>query len=108
MTGVDAIGQAQTGTGKTLAFGSVLLSKIKPIDDRFPQAIILSPTRELAMQIHEEMNRIGKYNGSKIVCVFGGSDIEKQTNSLNKKRSRYNCRDSRTCYGFNASKSFKV
>ena len=53
LTGVDAIGQAQTGTGKTLAFGSVLLSKIKPIDDRFPQAIILSPTRELAMQIHE-------------------------------------------------------
>ena len=84
LTGVDAIGQAQTGTGKTLAFGSVLLSKIKPIDDRFPQAIILSPTRELAMQIHEEMNRIGKYNGSKIVCVFGGSDIEKQIRSIKK------------------------
>ena len=84
LTGVDAIGQAQTGTGKTLAFGSVLLSKIKPIDDKFPQAIILSPTRELAMQIHEEMNRIGKYNGSKIVCVFGGSDIEKQIRSIKK------------------------
>ena len=84
LTGVDAIGQAQTGTGKTLAFGSVLLSKIKSINDTLPQAIILSPTRELAMQIYEEMHRIGKYNDSKIVCVFGGSDIEKQIRTIKK------------------------
>lgn len=84
LTGVDVIGQAQTGTGKTLAFGSVLLSKIAPSDDKLPQAIILSPTRELAMQIHEEMNRIGKYNGSKIACVYGGSDIEKQIRTIKK------------------------
>ncbi|MFQ8706774.1 MAG: DEAD/DEAH box helicase [Thomasclavelia sp.] len=84
LTGVDAIGQAQTGTGKTLAFGSVLLSKISPSNDKLPQAIILSPTRELAMQIHEEMNRIGKYNGSKITCVYGGSDIEKQIRTIKK------------------------
>ncbi len=84
LTGVDVIGQAQTGTGKTLAFGSVLLSKINPSNDKLPQAIILSPTRELAMQIHEEMNRIGKYNGSKITCVYGGSDIEKQIRTIKK------------------------
>ena len=84
LTGVDIIGQAQTGTGKTLAFGSVLLSKIEPANDKLPQAIILSPTRELAMQIHEEMNRIGKYNGSKIACVYGGSDIEKQIRTIKK------------------------
>lgn len=84
LTGVDTIGQAQTGTGKTLAFGSVLLSKINPIDSKLPQAIVLSPTRELAMQIHEELNRIGKYNDSKIVCVFGGSDIEKQIRTIKK------------------------
>lgn len=84
MTGVDAIGQAQTGTGKTLAFGSVLLSKIYKSDNKLPQAIILSPTRELAMQIHEEMKRIGKYNDSRITCVFGGSDIEKQIRSIKK------------------------
>lgn len=89
LTGKDAIGQAQTGTGKTLAFGSVLLSKISPNNEKSypgkvktPQAIILSPTRELAMQIHEELNRIGKYNNSKIVCVYGGSDIEKQIRAL--------------------------
>lgn len=82
LTGKDAIGQAQTGTGKTLAFGSVLLSKIHPGKSKTPQAIILSPTRELAMQIHEELYRIGKYNDSKIVCVYGGSDIEKQIRSL--------------------------
>ena len=84
LTGVDAIGQAQTGTGKILAFGSVLLSKIKSINDTLPQAIILSPTRELAMQIYEEMHRIGKYNDSKSVCVFGGSDIEKQIRTIKK------------------------
>ena len=84
LTGVDIIGQAQTGTGKTLAFGSVLLSKIEPANDKLPQAIILSPTRELAMQIHEEMNRIGKYNGSKIACVYAGSDIEKQIRTIKK------------------------
>ena len=59
LTGVDVIGQAQTGTGKTLAFGSVLLSKLKAGNDILPQAIVLSPTRELAMQIHEELGRIG-------------------------------------------------
>ena len=84
LTGVDVIGQAQTGTGKTLAFGSVLLSKITPSQRKLPQAIILSPTRELAMQIHEEMERIGKYNGSRITCVYGGSDIERQIRTIKK------------------------
>ncbi len=82
MEGKDVIGQAQTGTGKTLAFGGALLSKVYPSNNKLPQAIILSPTRELAMQIYEELNRIGKYNGSKITCVFGGSDIEKQIRTL--------------------------
>lgn len=78
----DVIGQAQTGTGKTLAFGSVLLSNIYPTKSKLPKAIVLSPTRELAMQINEEMGRIGKYNGSKIECVYGGSDIERQIRNL--------------------------
>lgn len=82
LSGKDIIGQAQTGTGKTLAFGGGLLSQIKPRKSKLPQAIILSPTRELAMQINEEFNRIGKYNGSRNVCVYGGSDIEKQIRDL--------------------------
>lgn len=82
LRGKDMIGQAQTGTGKTLAFGGGLLSRIYPRKSKLPQALILSPTRELAMQIYEELQRIGKYNGSRMVCVYGGSDIEKQIRSL--------------------------
>ncbi|MFV0395859.1 MAG: DEAD/DEAH box helicase [Coprobacillaceae bacterium] len=84
LTGKDMIGQAQTGTGKTLAFGGGLLSKIYPRKGKLPQALVLSPTRELAMQIYEELGRIGKYNGSRMVCVYGGSDIERQIRNLKK------------------------
>lgn len=84
LTGVDVIGQAQTGTGKTLAFGSVLLSKLKAGNDMLPQAIVLSPTRELAMQIHEELGRIGKFSDCRITCVYGGSEIERQIRNIKK------------------------
>lgn len=84
LEGKDMIGQAQTGTGKTLAFGSVLLSKISKSKDRNVQAIILSPTRELALQIHEELKRIGKFTDLSIVSVFGGSDIERQMRDIKK------------------------
>lgn len=81
MSGTDMIGQAQTGTGKTLAFGSVLLSKIEK-KEKCVQALVLSPTRELAMQIHEELKRIGKLTNLSIVSVFGGSEIEKQIKDI--------------------------
>ena len=80
LTGKDVIGQAQTGTGKTLAFGSVLLSKIQPGERA--QAIILSPTRELALQIYEELTRIGHFTGLRYTCVYGGSNIEKQIRTI--------------------------
>lgn len=83
LEGQDIIGQAQTGTGKTLAFGSVLLSKIQK-EDKKVKALILSPTRELALQIHEELNRIGKYTSLSIVSVYGGSEIEKQIRNIKK------------------------
>ncbi len=83
LEGKDIIGQAQTGTGKTLAFGSVLLSKIEK-HDKQTQALVLSPTRELAMQIHEELNRIGKFTSLSIVSVYGGSEIEKQIRNIKK------------------------
>lgn len=82
LEGRDIIGQAQTGTGKTLAFGSVLLSQINKQDGL--QALILSPTRELALQIDEELKRIGKYTGLSVVSVFGGSEIERQIRALKK------------------------
>ena len=83
LEGKDIIGQAQTGTGKTLAFGSVLLSKIEK-REKHVQALILSPTRELALQIHEELNRIGKYTSLSIVSVYGGSEIERQIRNIKK------------------------
>ncbi len=82
--GRDIIGQAQTGTGKTLAFGGGILSLIHNNNSKNPQAIIISPTRELANQIFEEFERIGKYNNAKATCVFGGSDIERQIRTIKK------------------------
>lgn len=79
----DIIGQAQTGTGKTLAFTSVLLTKIKN-QTKLPQAYILSPTRELSMQIYGELKKIGKFSNLKFVCVYGGSSIEKQIKDIKK------------------------
>lgn len=82
MSGRDIIGQAQTGTGKTAAFGIPILQKINP-DNRNLQAVILCPTRELAMQAAEELRKFSKYmHGIKVLPVYGGQDISKQIKSL--------------------------
>lgn len=82
MEGVDVIGQAQTGTGKTAAFGIPLLMKVDP-QNKKTQAIVLCPTRELAIQVAEEIRNLAKYmHGVKILPVYGGQDIVKQIRSL--------------------------
>ncbi len=82
MTGRDIIGQAQTGTGKTAAFGIPILQKINP-DDRNVQAVILCPTRELAMQAAEELRKFSKYmHGVKVAAIYGGQDIVRQIKNL--------------------------
>lgn len=82
MEGVDVIGQAQTGTGKTAAFGIPLLMKIDPHNKK-TQAIVLCPTRELAIQVAEEVRNLAKYmHGVKVLPVYGGQDIVKQIRSL--------------------------
>ena len=82
MQGRDIIGQAQTGTGKTAAFGIPLLEKIDPKLKKL-QAIILCPTRELAIQVAEEIRTIGKFMpGIKTLPIYGGQDIVKQIRSL--------------------------
>ncbi len=82
LDGDDIIGQAQTGTGKTAAFGIPLLQKIDP-DLRKLQGVILCPTRELAIQAAEELRKIAKYmHGIKILPVYGGQEIGKQINGL--------------------------
>ena len=82
MEGLDIIGQAQTGTGKTAAFGIPLLQKIDPENKKF-QAIILCPTRELAIQVSDEIRKLSKFMaGIKVLPVYGGQDITKQIRSL--------------------------
>ncbi len=84
MTGIDIIGQAQTGTGKTAAFGIPLLEKIDP-KSKNVQAIILCPTRELAIQVCEELKLFSKYKkGINIVPVYGGQPIQRQMAALSK------------------------
>ncbi len=82
MEGRDVIGQAQTGTGKTAAFGIPLLRKIDR-DSRKLQAIALCPTRELAIQVAEEIRRLAKYmHGIKVLPIYGGQDIGRQIRGL--------------------------
>ena len=82
LAGEDIIGQAQTGTGKTAAFGIPALQKINP-ELRKLQCIILCPTRELAIQAAEELRKIAKYmHGIKVLPVYGGQEISKQINGL--------------------------
>lgn len=81
MTGRDMIGQAQTGTGKTAAFGIPVLQRI---DTSLPgpQAIILSPTRELAVQSAEEINHLAQFAAVRALPIYGGQDINRQFRAL--------------------------
>lgn len=86
MQGRDLIGQAQTGTGKTAAFGIPLLERLEP-DSEHIQGIVLTPTRELAIQVAEELNKIGQFTGARTLPIYGGQEIERQIRAL-KKRPR--------------------
>ncbi len=82
MEGKDIIGQAQTGTGKTAAFGIPILQKVDP-DNRHLQAVVLCPTRELAMQAADDIRDFAKYmSGIKVLPVYGGQDISRQIKAL--------------------------
>ena len=81
LSGVDVIGQAQTGTGKTASFGLPILQEID-VQNPHIQAIIISPPRELAVQTQEELQRLGKYRHAKVIAVYGGSDIRRQIKQL--------------------------
>ena len=83
-TGNDVIALAQTGTGKTAAYGIPLLQKINP-EEKTTQALILSPTRELCLQISDDLKDFSKYmEGVRIVPVYGGTSIVNQINALRK------------------------
>ena len=78
----DVIALAQTGTGKTAAFGIPILQKID-VSKYHPQALILCPTRELCLQIADDLNDYSKYiNNLKVLPVYGGSSIDSQIKTL--------------------------
>jgi ATP-dependent RNA helicase DeaD len=83
MQGRDVIGQAQTGTGKTAAFGIPMVEKLPPgVEHKNPLAIVLAPTRELAVQVSEELNKLGQYKHIKTLPIYGGQDINRQIKAL--------------------------
>jgi len=85
LEGKDLVGQAQTGTGKTAAFGIPIVEKTE-VEKRVVQALILVPTRELAFQVAKEIKDLGKYRGVKVFAVYGGKPVRKQIELLQKIR----------------------
>lgn len=81
MEGRDVIGQAQTGTGKTAAFGIPALEMVNP-KNKHVQVIVLCPTRELANQVAEELNKLSKYKNTSILPIYGGQPIDRQIKAL--------------------------
>lgn len=81
LQGGDLIGQAQTGTGKTAAFGVPI---VQGLDHRSKkvQALVLAPTRELAIQVAEEITKIGRFAGVKVVPIYGGQSYDRQIRAL--------------------------
>lgn len=82
LEGKDVLGQAQTGTGKTGAFGIPLIEKVA--DQEGVQSLILAPTRELAMQVAESLKAFAKGQNIQVVTVFGGMPIDRQIKALKK------------------------
>jgi ATP-dependent RNA helicase DeaD len=81
MEGKDVIGQAQTGTGKTAAFGIPALEMLD-VKSKKVQVVVLCPTRELANQVAEEMSNLAKYQNTKMLPVYGGQPIDRQIKAL--------------------------
>jgi len=81
MEGRDIIGQAQTGTGKTTAFGVPIIEKVNT-SDKNVQALVIAPTRELAIQVSEEIYRIGSDKRVRVLSVYGGQEIGRQIRAL--------------------------
>src|SRR6185503_7570563 len=80
LTGVDVIGQAQTGTGKTAAFALPILHNFQR--QKNPQALVLAPTRELALQVADSMTEYGKHLNVRVLAVYGGQPYGPQINNL--------------------------
>jgi len=84
MAGRDVIGQAQTGTGKTAAFAIPLVEKMD-LSYENTGGLVITPTRELAVQVAEEINKIGHFSGVRALPIYGGQDINRQIKALRTK-----------------------
>ncbi len=84
LSGKDIIGQAQTGTGKTAAFGIPILEMVNS-KDKSTQSLVMCPTRELCIQVAEEIKKLGKFKkGVEVLPVYGGQPIDRQIRALKK------------------------
>ncbi|MFA6035310.1 MAG: DEAD/DEAH box helicase, partial [Myxococcota bacterium] len=81
LSGCDMVVRSKTGSGKTMAFAAPILSSLD-YRRRKPQALVLAPTRELALQVHEQFEKIGAYTGLRSVAVYGGTGFGKQLDAL--------------------------
>lgn len=84
LAGDDVIGQARTGTGKTLGFGVPLLHRITTPGDGVPQALVVVPTRELCLQVTHDLTDAGKHLGIRVLAIYGGRPYEPQIEALRK------------------------
>src|SRR5215212_7709007 len=81
LAGRDLIAQAQTGTGKTAAFALPMVERLDP-EQMLPQALVLCPTRELAVQVSEAIYALGRHRGLRVLPVYGGQPIDRQLRAL--------------------------
>src|SRR5699024_8962148 len=81
MSGKDVIGQAQTGTGKTAAFGIPMIEEFE-VKVKTIQGLVVAPTRELAIQVSEEINRLARLKGIQVLPVYGEQHIQSQIREL--------------------------
>lgn len=81
MSGQDLIGQAQTGTGKTIAFAIPLVERVE-LENKGIQGLVVTPTRELCIQVAEEVAKVGRYKHVRVLSLYGGQDITRQIKAL--------------------------
>ena len=84
LKGYDLIGQAKTGTGKTLGFGLPLLERLLQSETKGVRALILAPTRELAVQVGNDLQRVSRHTNLRVVTVYGGAAVQGQADQLEK------------------------
>jgi len=82
LAGRDVCGKAQTGSGKTLAFGLPMVQRLEKAEPKRPHALVLVPTRELAVQVSDVLQRLAAVRGFRLVAVYGGSPMKRQINAL--------------------------